>query len=839
MKTLKHIWILILAAVLCSCAQNASLSNGSVLVLGDGWRLSHTGGTENVPAVVPSTVAGTLYASGAFGENLLEGQNYKNVDKSIFDDEWVYKTRFAARPGEGQHCELVFDGIDYRADIVLNGKQIASSETTFGVFRRQVFDVTELLRRNNTLEVKLHRAQKGDLNLGFVDWNPRPLDESMGLVRPVTLHTTGAVSIEDIFVIPDLDVATLAQADLEVRVKLRNREDRPVQADLALDLQEVGTFSVPVELAAGETKTVSLTPAVDARLHIDNPRVWWSYDLGTPELYDISACAVVDGTVSDERGTTFGIRRIESRLTDKNYRQFTLNGKDILIKGAGWTDDIFLLDTLESLAQQVQYVKDMNLNLIRFENIWGKDDTIYDLCDREGVLALVGWSCQWEWEDYCGLPETRGYGCINGKAVEDLAVDYFRDQVVRLHNHASVIGWMTGSDRIPNPVLEQRYMEIYRAEEYRPYICSAKCLESSVTGWSGTKMEGPYEYVAPDYWYLDTQYGGAFGFNTETGIGANMPQLESLQKMIPENERWPLSDTWNYHCTASSSCMNNLDMLLTAITERYGAPTSLTDFVRKAHAIDYSATAAMFESFRVRIPNATGIVQWMLNSAWPSLYWQLYDWYGVPTAGYYGTKKACEPEQMIYNYGDRKVYVVSERPEGRTLQATLQVYDENSKLVEKAQRTVKDGYRTVTPVFDLHRHAGKAHFVFLSLTTEDGTPVADNFYCIAAKNNDYIFDKSTWYYTPVASWSDLRFAFAQDEADVAVSVVPTEDGYSVTLENLSPVVASMNVLKALDKDGNLAVPAYWSENFFGLAPGQVKTVTCKTAQKDLDIILEH
>ena len=836
---MKKIWILLFAAALSACTQNVQMNNGSNLILGDGWTLSRTGGPEKTTAIVPSTVAGALYASGFYGKDLLNGRNYASIDKTIFDDEWVYTTRFTARPAEGQHAELVFDGLNYYADIFLNGTQIAASDTTYGVFRRRAYEVGPLLKGNNKLEVRLRRAQPGDLNLGFVDWNPRPLDESMGIVRPVTLHTTGAVSIEDVFVIPDLDVETLAQADLEVRVRLCNRESHPVEGDLVLSLPGVGECKAPVSLAAGATALVALTPADAPMLHLDNPRIWWSYDLGTPEMYDLTASVETGGAVSDTRTVSFGVRKIESRLVGKNYRQFTLNGKDILIKGAGWSDDIFLLDTPESLAQQVTYVKDMNMNLIRFENIWGKDDTIYDLCDREGVLALVGWSCQWEWEDYCGLPETHDYGCINGSKVEDLAVAYFHDQVVRLHNHPAVIGWMTGSDRIPNPVLEKRYLAIYGQEDYRPYINSAKNLLSTVSGWSGSKMEGPYEYVAPDYWYIDKDHGGAFGFNTETGIGANLPQLESLRRMISEDALWPLSADWDYHCTASSSCMNNLDMLMTAITERYGAPTGLEDFVRKAHAIDYAGTAAMFESFRVRMPEATGIVQWMLNSAWPSLYWQLYDWYGVPTAGYYGTKKACEPEQLIFNYGDRKVYAVSERPEGRTLKASLQIYNDASELVGQEMRMVRTGYRSVVPVFDLKRLDGKAHFLFLSLSTEDGTPVADNFYCIAARNNDYIFDKSTWYYTPVRSWSDLRFAFAQDEADVEVSVKPTEEGYAVTLTNHSPVVASMNVLKALDKDGNLAVPAYWSENFFGIAPGQVKTVTCRTPHKDLTIELKH
>ena len=836
---MKKIWIILLAVAVSACAQQAGMDNGAVLSLEEGWQLSRNGGPEKTTATVPSTVAGALYVSGFYGDDLLEGRNYVKADKAIFDDEWIYKTEFAARPENGQHCTLTFDGLDYRADIFLNGKQIAAADTTFGVFRSWQYDVESLLRGRNKLEVRLRRAQPGDLNIGFVDWNPRPLDESMGIVRPVTVHMTGAVSVEDVFVIPDLDTETFAQADLEVRVKLRNREDRPVAAELTLALQDGGTGKVPVELPAGETVTVTLTPAEVAFLHLDNPRVWWTYDMGTPELYDLSASVETDGVVSDSRTVTFGVRKIESRLTAKNYRQFTLNGRDVLIKGAGWTDDIFLLDTPESLAQQVAYVKDMNLNLIRFENIWGKDDTIYDLCDREGLLALVGWSCQWEWEDYCGLPEVNGYGCINGKEVEDLAVAYFHDQVVRLHNHPSVIAWMTGSDRIPNPQLEQRYMEIYGKEDYRPYVCSAKCLQSSVTGWSGTKMEGPYEYVAPDYWYFDKNAGGAFGFNTETGIGANLPQLESLRRMIPEDALWPLSADWDYHCTASSSVMNNTKVLANAVEKLYGAPTGLEDFVLKAHAVDYNGTRAMFESFRANMPEATGIVQWMLNSAWPSLYWQLYDWYGVPTAAYYGTKKACEPDQLIFNYKDRKVYAVSETPKAQKLTATMQVFDAQSKLIGRESRPVKVSYRSVVPVFDLRRFAGKPHFIALTLTAEDGSSVADNFYAIGAKDDEYIFEKTTWYDTPIRNWTDLRFVFGQKESDIVMTVVPAEDGYAVTLENRSSVVAPMNILKALDGDGQLAVPAWWSDNFFALAPGQTRTVTCKTDLKDLDITLNH
>jgi exo-1,4-beta-D-glucosaminidase len=811
--------------------------SGERTPLDGGWILSRDGGSESFEAVTPSTVAGSLYEAGYFGEDLFEGRNYEKVDKSVFDDTWTYSTTFAGKPAKGKHAELVFDGLDYYADIFLNGEQVASSDTAFGVFIRRKYDVTKLLKAENSLEVKLRRAQKGDLNIGFVDWNPRPFDESMGIVRPVALHTTGAVSIEDVYVVPDLDVESFATADLSVRVTLSNKENRPVKATLGLDLEGEGTASVPVALGPGETKAVTLTPQELSLLHIESPRVWWTYDMGVPELYKLNVSVKKGGKVSDCDETVFGIRRIESRIVDGGYRQFTLNGKDILLKGAGWTDDIFLLDTPESIERQVRYVMDMNMNLIRFENIWGKDDLIYDLCDQLGVLALVGFSCQWEWEDYCGLPEVRGYGCINTPESEDLAVKYFYNQVVRLHNHPSVIAWLTGSDRIPNPGLEERYLAIYENEDYRPYVCSAKNLKS-LAGWSGTKMEGPYEYVAPDYWYKDTEAGGAFGFNTETCIGANLPQLESLRKMIPEESLWPLSDVWDYHCTASGSDMNSTRMLQQTINGLYGGFYGLEDFVRKAHAVDYDGTRAMFEAFRVRVPKSTGIVQWMLNSAWPSLYWQLYDWYGVPTAGYYGTKKACEPLQLLFDYADRNVYAVNESAdaEPHKLQAKVKVYDAASRLIGEETKSVSVGYREVVPVFDLKGYDGKPHFVALELSDEDG-PVADNFYCLPAKDNTYDWKKTNWYITPVTSWSDLGFAFKQGAADVDLAESRDGDTVTVTLTNNSPFIAYMNILKAKDADGNLIVPAFWSDNFFPLLPGQAKTVTCRIAA-DMEVNVE-
>ena len=833
----KTLTLLAAASLLCACSQTVTLKSGEEYTF-DKWTLNQEGSDKTYDVEVPSTVAGVLCDQGVLGEDLLNSNNYYSVDKTIFDTPWVYKTDFKLDKVEGQHYDLVFNGLNYYADITLNGTCIASSDTTYGVFIKRVYDVTNLLQENNELEVKVRRAVSRDLNIGFVDWNPRPLDESMGITQTVTLCASAEVAINDVYVIPSLDTEDFSDADLEVRVTLKNNEAQPVSGNVVLALQDCGTCSVPVELAAGEETIVTITPEQAVNLHVENPRVWWSWDLGNPELYDMNVTFEADGKTSDAMNVTFGIREIKSYLNEYGYRQFTLNGKDILLKGAGWTDDIFLRDTPEDLERQVEYVKHMNMNLIRFENIWGKDDTIYDLCDKHGVLALVGWSCQWEWEIYCGIPEIHHVGCIYEPKEIDLAERYFEDQVIRLHNHASVIAWMTGSDCVPIYELEKRYMDIYNKYEYRPYISSAKSLKSEIAGWSGSKMAGPYEYVGPDYWYLDTRHGGAFGFNTETGIGANTPQLESLQKMIPEDKLWPLTEYWDIHCTTSSTAMNNMKEITRAINGLYGEADDLVDYVRKAHAADYDATRAMFEAFRVNTPVSTGIVQWMLNSAWPSIYWQLYDYYGVPCAAYYGTKKACEPIQLIYNYKDHAVYAVNEGKEAKDVVATVKVYDDESKLLSEETSTVASAYRKSVKVFDLAKFQGAAHFIALELADVDGNCITDNFYCIGAKPNVYNWKDFTWYQTPITEFTDLKFAFAQPEAEVEMTVKESNGTYTVTLVNKSDVISYMNILKAKDAAGNLVVPAYWSDNFFSLLPGQTKTVTCEADVKGVKVELD-
>ena len=466
----------------------------------------------------------------------------------------------------------------------------------------------------------------------------------------------------------------------------------------------------------------------------------------------------------------------------------------------------------------------MNMNTVRLEGFWGTSQNLYDLCDELGLLILVGWSCQWEWEDYLGSPTEEPYGGIITPEKIKLIAQSFEDQVMWLRYHPSIISWFVGSDRLPKPELERHYQQFLSQEDDRDYLTSAKNLKSDISGLSGTKMAGPYEYVGPSYWYLPEAPGGAFGFNTETGIGAQLPVKESLQKMLGQ-ELFPVDKRWDILCTASKSEMNSLRQLNEVIHHRFGDAKDIDEYLKRADLLNYESTKAMFESFRVRWPHTTGIIQWMLNGARPGIYWQLYDYYKQPNASYYGVKKANMPVQLIYDYYTKAVYAVNETLQPARFKASMKLLKgglttEDSQLIE-----IVPG--TVVKVFDIDTTDAPAAFLFLKLTSDKGQEIATNEYFLPSGNDTYDWAKSNWVYTPITQYASYAMLDGMCTQSCELSVRQTAANcYEATLSNPTDKVAFMIRLTAKDPNGNLICPAYWSDNYLILAPGETRTVTC-------------
>ena len=791
---------------------------------------------------VPTTVMGALTNAGLYPD-IFMGTDMKNIDKTQFDTPWWFCKKFELpEPDKDQHVFLHFDGISYSANIWLNGKRIASREEVHGPFRQYAFDISELAKRINTLAVEVFRAQPGDPNIGFVDWNPRPVDENMGIFRDVYVSLSGKVSLEHPRVTSKVNTETLKEAWLTVETKVVNQSDQTVKGRLAGKIED-HEFSVAVSLEPHEQKTVVITSKEAPMLHFINPRIWWCNNLGTPELYDLDLKFMTGKTVSDQQTVTFGVREVKGYFTEEGHRGFMLNGKEVLIKGAGWTDDIFLRDTPQTNEIQVQYVKDMNLNAIRFENIWGNSQNIFDLCDRYGLMMLIGWSCHWEWKEYIGK-ETDKYGGIKTPEDMKLIAGSFEDQVLWLRNHPSIIAWFVGSDLMPRPELEKQYAEILSRIDDRPCIASAAEGQSTVTGPVGMKMAGPYEYVGPNYWFEDIRYGGAYGFNTETGIGAQLPVYESILKMIPSDKLWPLNDVWSYHCTASHSAMNNLDELTKAMDYKYGKAKDLSDYLLKADVLNYESTKAMFEAFRVNFPTSTGIIQWMLNSAWPSLYWQLYDYYLIPTSAYYGVKRGNKPQQLIYNYKDHAIYAVNEYTDMNMDQkAVIRLYSEDSKLLMEKEINLNIAPNTSEKIFNLPKLTGNA---FLSIQLMNEKLIADNFYALSDQTDVYDYANNKWWVTPIKTYANFRKLtnIVRTPLNMNASVKEVDGKVIITseLENPSQAIAFFIKLLLKDEKGEIIFPALWSDNYVSLLPGEKRSFECLlnrsiTINKKLNLVV--
>jgi exo-1,4-beta-D-glucosaminidase len=792
-------------------------------------------------ATVPGTVLGSLVADSVY-KNIFMGRNLEKIPDSLFTVPWWYHTTFTIpNKSSGQIYRLRFNGISYRASIWLNGKKIASSDTLQGSFRQFVLNVTPFIKNGiNVLALKVTREKAGELSIGFVDWNPQPADHNMGIWRDVELLTSGPVSIDQPFVQTKVDTVTLNHAEITVSALLRNHTDKSVEGELKGVIGEHISFSQHVTLPPNTSKKVTFTPSRFHQLMMDHPKLWWVHTLGKPNLYDLHLRFNVGNQLSDKHHIRFGIRTVSDYINKEGFRGYKLNGKKILIEGGGWTDPMLLNATPEYERAGIDYAVHMNLNAIRMEGFWGHNQHIYDLCDEKGILIMAGFSCQWEWSNLMKVKDDK-YSAIITPEQNDIAAESWHDQIVWLRNHPSIFLWLYGSDKWPRPELEKRYLNVLRQDDpTRPSVASAAEHTSVLTGPTAVKMRGPYDYVPPSYWYVDTLYGGAFGFNTETSPGPEIPVLESLQKMIPNDSIWPIGSAWMYH--AARGAFHNLTAYNRAMDNRLGSPKDLTDYLRKAQYLNYEGMRAMFEAFETNRGKATGIIQWMYNASWPKLWWQLYDYYLMPTGAFYGARIANEPLHVSYNYGNNSVDVMNNSAEKATdLSADVHVFDFNMNpvfhqtvlLPSLPAQTTKQAL-----VLPSNLPVSKTWFLDLRLYNKLHQEISANFYVLSTIKDELDEAKSNWYITPQSQYADLtmlqQLPSVKLGKNVSISTKRNDTYVQVKLKNPSTHLAFMVYLDLKNKVRNTSVmPVFWDDNYFTLLPGEERTVSGYCHSSDL------
>ena len=785
-------------------------------------------------ATIPSTVLGAEVAAGKYpdpflGMNLRQlpggdypyGKQFSNLEmpaRSPYRSSWWYRKEFVIpHAAKDARFWLHFAGINYRANIWVNGHQLADASQIAGAYRIYDLDVTTAVTpgRSAVLAVEVFAPGPKDLGINWVDWNPTPPDKDMGLYGAVDLVVTGPVAVRSPFVSTHFEDPNLNVASVNISARVQNATDKPIDGDLSGTLSGA-SFAQAVHLKPGESREIVFSPHEYPQLRLAHASVWWPAEMGRHPLVPLSLKFASAGVVSDTASAQVGLREVTSELSNVGTRRFLINGKPLLIRGAGWSQDLMMREDHEQLPRQFKMVSDMHLNTIRLE---GKleTETFFSLADQYGLLVMAGWCCcdQWEhWADW--TPENH-----------QVATASLRDQLLRLRAHPSVFVWLNGSDLHPPADVEQAYLDVEKEIRWpNPILSSATSAATTVTGINGVKMTGPYDYVDPSYWLVDRKHGGAVGFNTETSPGAAIPLTSSLRRFLPAKNLWPADDTWSFH--TGSSDFANLNKFNKAMQQMYGQPDDLQGYDRVSQTMAYEGERAMFEAYGRNKYAATGVIQWMLNNAWPSMIWHLYDYYLQPGGGYFGTKLACEPLHIQYSYDDQSIYVVNSTQQSQSaLSAEVTVYDLQSRPVFHQNVPTSSSADTPAKVTVVPQEVistgDSVHFVQLKLSDAQGKLLSQNFYWVPAKPTVYDWDQTDYTQTPAKAYADMRALAKLPKASITANARFGSGTLRISLTNKSPAVAFQVQVTTSDGSDKL-LPLLWSDNYISLMPGESREI---------------
>lgn len=798
---------------------------------GGGWQLQRAsevqaGGVEIaspaykaegwVTATVPGTVLTSYKNVGALADPNY-ADNQLMISESFFNSNFWYRNEFQVPQSfKRDRVFLNFDGINWKANVYLNGKQIGRLE---GAFIRGKFDVTDCVKEGtNVLAVEIIKnahigaikeknKQSTDFNGGILgadnptfhatigwDWIPTMRGRNIGIWNDVFLTTTGKVTVQDPYVQTQLALPDTTQARLTAEVVVKNHDGKDVSGVLQGRVGDV-TFEQPVELRAGEERTVVFDADRFPQLQVKNPRLWWPNGYGTPYLYDANFTFKVGEEVSDARDFKVGIRQMTFN-EDGGVLNLYVNGRRFIGRGGNWG---FSESNLNYRGREyetaVAYHADMNFTMLRNWVGMIGDEELYDACDKYGIMI---------WQDFWLANPADG----PDPYYPDMFIANAEDYVKRIRSHASIGLYCGRNEGFPPETIDKALRRIVKEEHPGMHYISSSA-DDVVSG------HGPYRMLpAKTYFTLET---GNDKFHSERGM-PNVLTYESFLRTYSPEGIWPQSDQWGMHDytlegAQGATSFNEI------IATGYGQPESAEEFANLAQWVNYDGHRSLFES---RSKNRMGLLMWMSHSCWPSMVWQTYDYYFEPTAAYFAIKKASEPLHIQWNPATDEVEVVNYHAGLRPgLKASVQVLNMDATVAWEKEATVDSREDTTEKCIKLEFPDGLSQVHFIKLVLEEnGKAVSENFYHRSKVENNYQALKQL----PKVS---LRAQTQYDKGDDG------EWKAEVTVENRSQTPALMVRLNIVgDKDGKQFLPIFYSDNYFALLPGETKVV--RVHWKDVD-----
>ncbi len=858
-------------------------SSSTFIELAEGWRLSSADKVTAEGSAVssldfdisqwyeirhmPATVLEILQEDGVY-KDLYYGMNL-TTPGDLWKKDWWYRTTFNAPAGHDVYS-LIFKGINYRAEIWLNGKKVAENNQVVGMYNSFEFDVSKLTHRGagNVLAVKITPEQPiphlfsspvasegtvelGDTWLDWLNWNyigvhdPKtgigfsfPPDRNAGIWKRVYLGVSGPVTIRSPYVATDLPLPATTPASLTVYCDLSNHSSKPVTGVLSGEISRPGKptieFQQLVSLFRNETKEVSFSPETYPELTVPDPDLWWPYIWGAPNLYHLRMQFTENDQISDSQEIEFGIRKItQKRDSDTSFPEIgtggnfylQVNGKDYLIRGAAYTPDLLFKNDPQRDAAVMLYSKDLGLNLLRWE-LKIADDTMIDRADREGMPVMLGWMCCGQWEMW------------KAWSAEDqwVARASLRAQLRELRSHAAVVMWANGSDGLPPDPILNDYHSIERELHWQNAIVDT--VSHVNRAWSGIHMAGPYVWHPPSYWFSE-KYGPARGSSAEEGDNEVIPPLESLKKFIPSDKLWPINDDWYLHAGANegNAKLANVRHVLEA---RYGPSNGVEDFSRKAQLASYEDARAKFESYATHWSTRKMTVNWMLNNHWPSFFGHLFDYYFKQGGGYFGAKKGLQPVSVVWDYyatGDgtqAHVFAVNQKQDPlKHVTATIRFYNLDGTQKHVAEK--KDITIPANSSFDamtVERIAGlsEVYFVRAQITDSEGKLLADNVYWVSTTADDVgPASNDSQFATKWAQLGSMSALNSMPAARVTVSgTYRKANGTThahVRLTNTSNHIAFfVRAEITAHPDGKEVLPILYDDNYITIFPRETRSI---------------
>jgi len=803
-------------------------ADGRLDLAGGGWRLQRSslvgagGDALSKPgyqdsswlvATVPGTVLTSYLNVGAipdpnFGENQLQ------ISDSFFYSDFWYRTEFTAPANAKQAAWLTFDGINWKAEVFLNGEKLGRIE---GGFMRGRFDVTGKLIAGhvNALAVRIEKnatpgsvhqktlasAGKNGGGLGADnptfhasagwDWIPTIRGRNTGIWGAVYLTTSGAVTLEDPFVTATLPLPDTSSADVSIEVNLSNRQPGAVSGVLRGRFGDV-RFEQSVTVPGSSRTTVTLNASSHPELHLKNPQLWWPTGYGEPYLYDVSLAFEAGNETHDTKAFKFGVRQM-TYSEEGGALKIWINGRRFIGRGGNWGfSESMLRYRAREYDAAVRYHRDMNFTMIR--NWVGQvgDEAFFEACDRHGVMV---------WQDFWLANPWDGPEPFDNA----LFLDNLKDFILRIRNHASIGLYCGRNEGNPPKPLEDGIRKTLG--ELHPGLHYIPNSAFNVVGGGG-----PYRAMSPASYFrsVDPKMHSEIGMPT-------VPPMESLQAMMPKSAIWPQSLSWGLHDFTLSGAQGGVGFNK-MIEDSYGGATDAEEWVGLAQFLCYDGYRAMFEA---QSKHRMGVLLWMSHPCWPSFVWQTYDYYFEPTAAYFGCKKGSEPLHIQWNPESETVEVVNySAGTVKGLTAQVEVLNMDGKRAAQKTAALDSAEDSTSSCISMEYPPGLTPVHFLRLTLMRGTEtVSSNFYLRGLEENNHRAIRQ----------------LPKPKVNAKTSSERKDNRWRLTTElrNDTAWPALMVRVKAVrEKSGDRILPALYSDNYIALMPGEHRTIVTEVKEAD-------